>query len=183
MLIRIVPVGNPPIKLLEIVCNELQTILNAKCRILAKVPTPRDTFNHWRKQYDAEKIINTLSTLSEVKFIDKSIPTMLVTDEDIYYSGLNFVFGLEDPEKNCSIVSIARLKQEFYNLKPNPTILIDRTTKEIIHELGHSIGLDHCHNSYCVMNFSPSVKDVDTKQKEFCRDCKVRMMTRGISIE
>lgn len=183
MLVRIVPVGNPPMKLLEIAANELQTILNAKCRILAKVPIPKDTFNYWRKQYDAEKIMNSLSGLPEVKFIDKSIPTMLVTDEDIYYSGLNFVFGLEDPVKNCCIVSIARLKQEFYDQKPNPTILIDRTVKEIIHELGHSLGLDHCQNSYCVMCFSPSVKDVDTKRKEFCSDCKVRMMTRGISLE
>jgi predicted Zn-dependent protease len=33
-----------------------------------------------------------------------------------------------------------------------------------------------------VMSFSPSVFDIDKKQKEFCDDCKIRLMTKGINI-
>jgi len=181
MFLRIIPTGNVPESILNAVKDELEN-LNIKCRIMPKVDIPKESYNQWRKQYNAEIVMSALSKVSEVKFIDKSIPTLLITDFDLYYSGLNFIFGLEDPTKSCAIVSLARLKPEFYDERPAKGLLEERIVKEVIHELGHYLGLDHCHHSTCVMNFSPSVFDVDKKQKEFCDDCKIRMMTKGISI-
>jgi archaemetzincin len=80
------------------------------------------------------------------------------------------------------IVSTSRLRPEFYDSKPNAGLLEERTVKEVIHEIGHYFGLDHCENSKCIMNFSPSVFDVDKKGKEFCDDCKIKLMTRGINL-
>lgn len=181
MFLRIVPVGEFPEGILNLVKDELEN-LSIKCRILPKISIPKEAYNQWRKQYNAEVVMNMLSNVSEVKFIDKSIPTLLLTDSDLYYSGLNFIFGLEDPTKSCAIVSLARLKPEFYDERPARGLLEDRVVKEVIHELGHYVGLDHCQNAKCVMSFSPSVFDVDKKQKEFCDDCKIRLMTKGINI-
>ncbi len=183
MLIRIVPVGNLNRQLLEVVQTELQDRLDTKCRIMDKQEIPKESYNQWRKQYNAEIVMNIVSKSLSAKFIDKNIPTLIITDADLYYSGLNFVFGLEDPEKSSAIVSIARLKSEFYNGRPDPKKLLERTVKEVIHEMGHHIGLDHCHNNYCVMCFSPSIGDVDIKDKSFCKECKIKMMTKGISLE
>ena len=180
MFLRIVPVGEFPKDILEIVKNELES-LNIKCRVMSTLRMPQEAFNNWRKQYNAEIIMNSLSNSSEVKFIDKSIPTLLLTEADMYYGGLNFVFGLEDPNKSCAIVSLARLKTEFYDERPDKNLLEERVLKEIMHEVGHYIGLDHCINIGCVMNFSPSVYDVDKKQKIFCDSCKIRLMARGIN--
>jgi archaemetzincin len=181
MFLRIVPVGEVSEGILNLVKDELEN-LNIKSRIMTKIDIPKEAYNQWRKQYNAEVIMDMLSKVSEVKFIDKSIPTLLITDFDLYYSGLNFIFGLEDPTRSCTIVSLARLKPEFYDERPARGLLEERTIKEVMHELGHYVGLDHCHNNKCVMSFSPSVFDVDKKQKEFCDDCKVRMMTRGINL-
>jgi archaemetzincin len=167
MFLRIVPVGEVSEGILNLVKDELEN-LNIKSRIMTKIDIPKEAYNQWRKQYNAEVIMDMLSKVSEVKFIDKSIPTLLITDFDLYYSGLNFIFGLEDPARCCAIVS--------------RSLLEERIVKEVIHELGHYIGLDHCYNNKCVMSFSPSVFDVDKKQKEFCDDCKIRMMTRGINL-
>jgi len=180
MFLRIVPVGNPPQKLLETIETELQDVLSIKCRIMPKLEIPDEAFNRWRKQYNAEKVMELLSKASAVKFIDKNIPTLLITDADLYYGGLNFVFGLEDAIKSSAIVSIARLRPEFYDQRPNPIVLRDRAVKEVIHEIGHYLGLGHCHHNWCVMSFSPSVKDVDVKKKYFCNECKIRLMTKGI---
>jgi archaemetzincin len=177
-----VPVGELPKEILEVIRDELEN-LNIKCRIMPKLTIPQEAFNHWRKQYNAEVVMDLLSKASEVKFIDKSIPTLLITDADLYYSGLNFVFGLEDPAKSCAIVSLSRLRPEFYDQRPSRSLLEERTVKEVIHEIGHYLGLDHCQNNWCVMSFSPSVFDVDRKQKGFCDDCKIKMMTRGINLE
>jgi len=181
MFLRIVPVGEVPEGILNMVKDELEN-LNIKCRVMTKVPMPKEAYNQWRKQYNAEAVMDSLSKISEVKFIDKSIPTLLLTDLDLYYAGLNFIFGLEDPTKSCAIVSLARLKPEFYDERHARGLLEERAAKEVIHELGHYLGLDHCSNSKCVMNFSPSVFDVDKKQKEFCENCKLIMITRGINI-
>ena len=181
MFLRIVPAGEVSESILNLVKDELEN-LNIKSRLLPKVAIPKEAYNQWRKQYNAEVIMNSLSEISEVKFIDKSIPTLIMTDYDLYYSGLNFIFGLEDPTKSCAIVSMARLKPEFYDERPARGLLEDRIVKEVIHELGHYLGLDHCHNFKCVMSFSLSVFDVDKKSKEFCDDCKIKMMTRGINI-
>jgi archaemetzincin len=181
MFLRIVPVGDFPESILNMVKNELE-ILNIKCRIMTKVSIPKESYNQWRKQYNAEIVMNILSNVSEVKFIDKSIPTLLLTEHDLYYAGLNFIFGLEDPTKSCAIVTLARLKPEFYDQRPSRGLLEERVIKEVMHEIGHYVGLDHCQNTKCVMNFSPSVFDVDKKQKEFCDNCKLIMMTKGINI-
>lgn len=176
-----VPVGEMPESILNLVKDELEN-LNIKCRVMPKVSIPKEAHNQWRKQYNAEVVMDMLSKISEVKFIDKSIPTLLLTDADLYYAGLNFIFGLEDPAKSCAIVSLARLRPEFYDEKPARGLLEERTVKEVIHELGHYLGLDHCYNSKCVMSFSPSVFDVDKKLKEFCEDCKINLMARGINL-
>lgn len=179
MLIRIIPVGDLPEKILESLIAEMPLLLNAKARLMPGLQLPEETMNRLRRQYDAEKIMSILSRTHEAKFIDKEVPTLFITEADIYYAGLNFVFGLEDPEKRCAIISLARLKQEFYDGSPNLTVLADRTVKEAVHEIGHYLGLDHCGHSWCVMNFSPSVSDVDAKQKTFCKDCKVKLAIAG----
>jgi len=68
-------------------------------------------------------VMDCLYNKSEVKFIDSNIPSLLLTEADLYYSRLNFVFGLEYPNKSCAIVSLARLREEFYDQRPNKDIL------------------------------------------------------------
>jgi archaemetzincin len=182
MFLRIVPVGNPIQEILEKVKSDLETNFNIKCRIMSKLPIPTEAFNQWRKQYNAEIVMNSVSKSSEAKFIDKNMPTIMITDIDLYYAGLNFVFGLEDPQKSSAIVSLARLRTEFYDERPNKFVLEERTVKEVLHELGHYLGLDHCSFTRCVMSFSPSVYDVDKKEKNFCERCKLNLITRGINL-
>ena len=66
----------------------------------------------------------------------------------------------------------------LYRLNPNikeesgKELLIKRTIKEIIHELGHCYGLSHCTNNNCVMSASNSILEVDNKDRDFCGHCK-----------
>ncbi len=77
--------GNPPERFLEVVCSRLESILRSKCRLLNKIPLPEHSHNHWRKQHNAEIIMQEVANLPEVKFIDKDIPTLMITDEDLYF--------------------------------------------------------------------------------------------------
>jgi archaemetzincin len=183
MLIRIIPVGNIQEKVLETLKSSLPDIFNAEVRLMNGFVLPPEAYNQWRKQYDAEKIISIITKEKTAQFIDKDIPTLLVTDKDMYYDGMNFVFGIEDLTKGCGIISVARLKPEYYKNMTNMSVLTERVVKEAVHEIGHHFGLEHCKHPFCVMCFSPSIEDVDNKQKYFCNGCKLKAATKGINID
>jgi archaemetzincin len=67
------------------------------------------------------------------------------------------------------------LRESFYGKKEDEEILILRIAKEIIHEVGHLKGFNHCKNKRCVMAFSNSIYDTDFKDYKFCNECKRRL--------
>ena len=182
MLVRIIPVGSPPAKILEETARALPGLVNVKTKLLPALGVPEETLNHWRKQYDADRMVTLLSNEGIAKFIEKSLPVMFITDRDIYYDGLSFIFGMDDQKRAASIISIARLRPEFYGQIANLSILQDRLIKECVHKVGHHYGLDHCKHPFCVMNRSGSVGEVDKKQKYFCNDCKLKASIKGIEL-
>jgi len=53
--------------------------------------------------------------------------------------------------------------------------LLDRSRKEVIHELGHTLGLIHCHTPTCVMRSSTYVEDIDQKDQHLCSNCRANL--------
>jgi archaemetzincin len=183
MLIRLIPVGNITGRMMEKLPRELTSIFHCHIKVLPQLEVPKQAFNQWRKQYDGAKIMSMLSGDKEGVYIDKEIPAIFITDADIYYQGMNYVFGLENPTQATAIVSIARLSPEFYNKSPNLYMLQERILKECVHEIGHHLGMDHCRHPFCVMSFSPSIADVDGKKASFCANCKLKLNMKGIEVE
>ncbi|HDI02624.1 MAG TPA: hypothetical protein ENF95_00640, partial [Candidatus Aenigmarchaeota archaeon] len=146
--IKLVQVGTIQPNILDVIVRELNRRFKSKFFIGEKVEIPAKAYDKFKEQYDAEMVVKAL----EVKDCDKVIG---VTSHDLYYKNLNFVFGVAG--KDTCIVSTARLDPKFYGNSPNFDLLIKRTLKEIIHELGHMFGLEHCSNPKCVMSFSNSV--------------------------
>ena len=128
------------------------------------------SFRSERQQYHADAFLRELSHLAA----PEGDLTVFIVREDIYSGNLNFVFGLAG-RRSC-IVSTARLDPRFYgkagDLEKARKTFEDRLLKEVIHEVGHSLGLPHCEDRKCVMVFSSSVDDVDYKGLEFCQSCK-----------
>jgi archaemetzincin len=50
-------------------------------------------------------------------------------------------------------------------------VLYARALKEAVHEVGHTFGLGHCHDSACVMHFSNTLADTDRKGAHPCAVC------------
>ena len=48
---------------------------------------------------------------------------------------------------------------------------INRLRRLVLHELGHTLGLIHCHDPTCVMQVSTYVEDIDIKPASFCLHC------------
>ena len=80
-------------------------------------------------------------------------------------------FGEAQVAGPAAIISMHRLRDEYYGLPPNPALLVERLTKELLHELGHTQGLRHCGDWRCVMSSAHTVERIDVRQAAFCRDC------------
>jgi archaemetzincin len=46
---------------------------------------------------------------------------------------------------------------------------------EVVHEVGHLVGLSHCDDARCVMFFSSTVADTDRKGCALCNDCRAEL--------
>jgi archaemetzincin len=100
-----------------------------------------------------------------------------VTAADLYIPILTFVFGEAQVGGPCAVVSLHRLRQEFYGLPPDPELLQQRLLKEAVHELGHTMSLTHCEDYSCVMAASHAVEWIDMKEAGLCELCHSRAVT------
>ena len=91
---------------------------------------------------------------------------------DLFIPILTYIFGQAYLNGRAGIVSIFRLGNERYGIKPDEAILLERFKKEIIHELGHTFGLIHCFDPICVMRSGTYVEDIDLKSRHLCIRCR-----------
>lgn len=166
-MIALVPVGEIDIKVLEFLKNSLKVRFDKEVVIESRLEPPKSAYNPKRNQYYATPIVRLISDS-----IDGYDKVLGVIDFDLWVPGLNFVFGeAKGIGGKACIISLTRLRQEFYSLLPDISFFYERALKEAVHELGHLYGLVHCVNPGCVMHFSNSLQDTDYKDSKFCRNC------------
>lgn len=169
--IIIVPVGGDiDAAEIDFLVQPLGETFSASVGFESRVPLPADAYNRHRKQYFSNTVLDVLN--SRVRVPENS-RVLGVTNEDLYVPELNFVFGQADVYAGVAIISLARLRPEFYGEPPDEPLFHERAITEAVHEVGHTGGLiDHCPNSKCVMHFSNSLADTDTKGHRFCIKCR-----------
>lgn len=128
-------------------------------------------YNPGRRQYDANKLLSFIAGGSRDEFT-KLIGLFRV---DLFIPILTYIFGQAMLNGHSAVASVYRLRNELYGLKKDESVLLSRTTKEVIHELGHTFGLIHCHVSSCVMRSSTYVEDIDQKSHHFCARCRASL--------
>ncbi|HIH61383.1 MAG TPA: archaemetzincin family Zn-dependent metalloprotease [Methanobacteriales archaeon] len=176
-MITIQPIGNVEEKILELLKKFISSIFNTKCIVSNQnLKVPENAYNPLRNQYHSTKLLLFLKNRMKAEFTrsrresplfqEEDVTRVLgVTDVDLYAPHLNFVFGEAESPGKFAIISTYRLRHL------NKRIFIERVLKEAIHELGHTFGLAHCSNPFCVMYFSNSITDTDKKSYMFCNMC------------
>ena len=131
---------------------------------------PEESRNAKTNQYYAVPILSKLELLkgSEDEII------LSLTEEDLYVPNQNFVFGQANSAGRTAIISILRLRPEYYGLPEDVSLTRDRLFSVALHQLGHVLGLRNCQNE-CVMKIAPSVNDVDKRPSGFCPDCLLNL--------
>lgn len=171
MKIYIIPVGEVEKETLLKLSWALKEKFEAVFEMGEPLPILEDAYRAERGQYFATPILEELK-----QNIPKDAEKVLgVLDVDIFVPALNFIFGQADLGGKVALISLIRLREEFYGNSKNEKLFFDRTIKEAVHELGHTFGLKHCDNPKCVMHFSNSLLDTDIKETDFCEECRKKL--------
>ena len=170
MKITLKPLGNIADEIMRDLKNRVGGVFHCPVKIEAGIIDLSQAYNSERKQYLSSKLLACL------KKTDQDERVVGIADVDLYVPRLNFVFGEADMASGTAIVSLCRLRQEYYGLAPEENLCLERSTKEVVHELGHTFGLGHCHNNKCVMHFSNSIADTDLKEIYFCNKCRPKII-------
>ena len=163
-------IGNIADEIMEELKDRVGGIFHCPVEIEAGFSDLAQAYNPERKQYFSSKLLASLRKSERKEWV------VGITDVDLYVPRLDFVFGEADTVSGIAIVSLFRLRQEFYGLAPDEALFLERATKEIVHELGHTFGLGHCSNNKCVMHFSNSLADTDLKEAYFCDRCRPKII-------
>lgn len=134
------------------------------------------SFDPGRGQYHSPSILQKV--LDNIP--DDSDKIVGITQVDLFIPVLTFVFGEAQLSGPAALVSTHRLHNTFYGLPENDNLLYERLLKEVLHELGHTMGLVHCRDYRCVMHASTYVEDSDIKQARFCKECQGKL---GVTCE
>lgn len=161
-------------KLLESCSNVLYGVFDEiRVRVVEEfIEIPKSLFDPYRNQYLAEGVAHIALNNTMPEYF-----TIIIADVDAYVPGFNFVFGLAIPTIKSAAVFTHRLK-----LGTDYDNYARRIHKEVLHELGHLLGLSHCTRPRCVMRFSNTVLDVDSKEILFCFRCASKLGRCGYKV-
>jgi archaemetzincin len=169
--IRIVPINAVDATFLDRLALCLEERFLAGIRVERSLVIPRSALNSTRQQL----FLSTLTARVLRAFPEDDGVRLAVTDFDLYKTSHRFIFGDGDDAQNVAVVSLHRLRSEFYGEEPDANVFFQRTLKESVHELGHAFGLKHCYNARCAMYYSNSIFETDNKMPHFCEVCDRRI--------
>jgi archaemetzincin len=131
-----------------------------------------DYYDPVRRQYNGNDLLKEVDT----KYSVDSFKTIGIFNVDLFVPILTYIFGQAFLNGRTGIISLYRLGNERYGMIADENTLLERTTKEVIHELGHTLGLIHCHTPTCVMRSSTYVEDLDQKGSSLCLKCRDQLI-------
>lgn len=137
--------------------------------LAGELETSRECYDGSRRQFNSDCLLEHLKKSSGTR--KKKV---WIVECDLYTRGFNFVFGQAELSGEAAIVSTARLKKGTDSLE----IYMKRLRTEVVHEVMHLLGMQHCPNPYCAMYFSSSIADTDRKGDDLCIVCAEKFNRR-----
>ena len=132
---------------------------------------PAVAFDGRRQQYLATTLLQELLDIP----IQEGVRRIGIAQVDLFLPVFTHVFGAAQLGGPAGVMSLHRLRPEFEGDRPDPVRTQQRVLKEVMHELGHTLGLVHCKVPWCAMGASRLPEQVDLKDAAFCEPCSLKI--------
>lgn len=176
MNLQLLPIGKLDGGLLRNLAPAIAATFSLRCEVSSSALDPQFAFHVERQQYHSSEILSRMQELVTPQWWR----ILGVTAVDLYIPILTFVFGEAQIAGPCAVVSLHRLRQEFYGLPEDRDLLQRRLLKEAVHEIGHTLNLTHCEDYRCAMAPSHAVEWIDLKESSLCAACHGRVFEKVI---
>jgi len=153
--------------------RNMQRILDIPMHLVAN-PVRVNGYSSTNQYYDAHVVLDALQIYKQRHAMTE--PILLVLGDDLRTRSGAFLFGISREAAGVSVVSGARLTNEFWGLPADDKLLIERIGREGLHEIGHLLGLIHCSETSCIMANPLCFDDLDAKHSWFCQTCTRKHM-------
>jgi len=153
------------------ILDEIKSLLSASNVVEVEeagvIVSPESSFDSLRRQYRVDKLIEQLDMSGR-----GGGKTIGLTEVDIFLPLFTHLFGYAPLGGDRAVVSLNRLKAEDeLPAKKKREIFSSRGAKEVLHELGHLLGLKHCVVPWCVMRPSMEPEEIDSRDLSYCEFC------------
>ena len=170
--IAIQPFGTFDTALIAVITPEItKQFDSAQVILLSPRELPKEAFYKPRSRYRAEILLEKLDSINSnryTKILGLTNKDISTTKGGVYDWG---IFGLGGLGKAPCVVSTFRMKKNS-----TPELFLQRLRKVVVHELGHTFGLDHCDWPQCVMlDYRGTIASLDNTGFGFCSQCRARL--------
>lgn len=170
--IAIQPLGYVAPATIAQVRRGIQATYKAEVMVLPGKSLPASTWYAPTSRYRAEKILQVVDREVHARFTK----VLALTDSEIsttngrHYDWSISGYGLMN-QRPC-VVSTSKIRRK----NGSSSLFFGRLTKIANHELGHTLGLDHCSNSACLMAaMKGTLRGLDREAGTFCSPCRQKL--------
>jgi archaemetzincin len=173
-LVKLIVLGEFPSELEAAVAAGLAAELQVEVETIDGVELPQEAYYPRRRRYRADRLLEFLN--EHLAGEPERTRVLGLTSVDISTTKPPHedwgVFGLGELGGRSSVISIFRLRRRARDAEH----LEFRIVTTAIHEIGHTLGLDHCVEPGCVMRDAEgSITTVDTSTGHLGPECRAEL--------
>jgi archaemetzincin len=170
--VSVQPLGRFDPNLYDQIATALTAELSVRVQREPSVPLPREAYYPARGRYRADALLNFLRPRVRPP-VDRVLG---VTEVDISTAAHGRedwgVLGLGDMPGPCCVVSRFRCRRNARDASQ----VLRRMVTTCVHEVGHTLGLEHCPDTRCLMTDARgTVSTVDQTDGRLCNACRARL--------
>ena len=162
----------------DLVKEALVQFYGLPVRVLKRARLPKSAFYPPRGRYRAEKLLTYLETVrppDAVRILGLTAADISTTKDPYPDWG---VLGLASIDGTVCVISRYRAKKKSKGAQHTR----ERLAKVAVHEIGHTLGLDHCPTVGCLMEDAQGSVRTSDREYDLCPRCRSQLKAWGRGI-
>lgn len=171
LVVRLVPIGTVPQQMIDEAVKGLREHAPVEPIVEQAQDFPAQARTSEKGRYRAEALLHWLEGLP----LERRGKVMGITESDIVARKGSIpnwgILGMGSIDGRCSVISTWRMKRKWENGGAPDSLVRERLWKVSLHELGHTLGLEHCPTVGCIMEDGHGTVKTTDRDKELCPSC------------